>query len=845
MPDDPPRAAERLLRWLVGGRDADAVAGDLRESFTARGGGKLWYWRQALSCAAVRISPSRRMLPGIGKDFHYALRTMRRNPGYAVTAMLCLALAMGVNATLFSFLDSVYFRRLPLPDADRLVQVTRRDNPFCVWRELRGIQGSLRSVEAAASTIFFNDAEIDHVSFNGVVEATSSNYATVLRVPSEIGNWFRIDYGSEGGDPPAVISDHLWRSRLNGSADAIGTPIRLFGLTYRIVAVARPEFRGTLLPYDADIWIPAETLLREESKLRLNLIARLGPGVNIGRARAELEIAGERLDPHDPVLVIPEKGFVSPNIRKLFQPLIALMACVCAAVLLIACINVANLLLARATIRRHELALRQSLGASRARLFREALVEGLLLAAGGAIAGLLAGYWTGRALEAVLPSVPASRYQGLNMAVDWRVALLLFSSGGACAILFTVPQAFSARRMGLNAALKGEGGHGRSRQRQFYTVVQVALSLVLLVSTALLLRALGRVQDIGPGFATDHRLYVEVWADRNVSPQAAAPMLTRLLERARAIPGVLDATLAWQVFGTGSICATRTAQEEPRPLGGNVVEPNYFDMMRIPMLQGRGFLPRGSLHDQPDIVVNETMARQWWPNESALGKTLWVGCGTQDRRVGRVIGVAHDVEVGGFGYGPSPHYYLSRLQDPGNGFFALIIRTPGNPYQWAKALLSVAQTAGANVRIFEVKSLEDTIGKSLWEAKWQAGTLGALGLLAVVLAAIGVYGVVAYSVSQRTREIGVRMAVGAAPGDVRWMVLSQGLRMTALGIAFGLALSAAAVRLLRGFLFGLSPFDPAAFLGASLAWIAVAMLACWLPARRATRVDPLAALKYE
>jgi predicted permease len=845
VPDLPPRAAERLVRWLVGGRDADAVTGDLRESFTARGGGRAWYWRQALSCAAVRISPSRRMLPGLGQDFHYALRTLRRNPGYALTAMLCLALAMGVNATLFSFLDSVYFRRLPVPDADRIVQVMRRGAVFCTWPQFQSLHNQFRAVQAATQLVAAADAELGRVSFNVAVEIVSSNYGQVLRPGTTIGNWFTPADETAGGEPPVVISDRLWKQRLNGSPDIIGKPLRLFDRTYRIAGVAPPAFHGALPPVFQDLWIPASTVISSASPLRVNLVARLAPGATFEQARAELQVVAARLDPNHPVRVYQAKGFLWRNGSKAFMPVIALMSAVCAMVLLIACVNVANLLLSRAAVRQHELALRQSLGASRARLFRETLVEALLLSAGGVILGLIAGYWTGRALEIALPSVPVEMYQGLRFAVDWRVALLLGAAGIAGAILFSLPQAFAAGRTGLNAALKGEGSSARSRQREFYTVAQVALSLTLLIATALLLRALLRVQDIGPGFATDHRLYVSVWASKDTPPEETQHTLTSLLERARAIPGVQDATLASEVFGSGNLCAAASALAKPDPIGGNVVEPNYFDMMRIPILQGRTFLSVGSLNDQPEVIVNETMARRWWPNSDALGKPLWAGCRARDRRIGQVVGVARDVADGSFGDAPDPLFYLSRLQDPGNGHFGLVIRTAGNPYLWAKPLLEVAQSGGPRLRVFEVQSLDDTVGKSLWEVKWQAGVLGAIGLLAIVLAAIGVYGVVAHSVSQRTREIGVRMAVGAAPADVHWMVLAQGLRLTAMGIAAGLLLSAAAVRLLRGFLYGLSPFDPLAFATASLAWIAIAMLASWFPARRATRVDPLAALKYE
>jgi hypothetical protein len=318
------------------------------------------------------------------------------------------------------------------------------------------------------------------------------------------------------------------------------------------------------------------------------------------------------------------------------------------------------------------------------------------------------------------------------------------------------------------------------------------------------------------------------------------------LEQARALPGVLDATLAWEVLGTeGNACGSTSSTAPPRDVGGNVVEPNYFEMMRVPILKGSGFPRTGALTDAPLVVIDETMARTWWPGEDPVGKMLWLGCEGETRKMGQVIGVAGDTRDPAFAADVKPAYYRSRLQYPGNGYFGLIVHTTGNPYLWAKPLMAIAQGGGPNLRIFDVQSMEDAMGLRLWEAKWQAGLLASLGLLAAVLAAIGLYGVVAYAVSQRTREIGVRMALGAAPGDVQWMVLGHGLRITAAGTLGGLLLSAATVHWLRSYLYGLSPFDPVAFAGASLAWLLIAMLASSWPARRATRVDPMAALQYE
>jgi predicted permease len=754
--------------------------------------------------------------------------------------MVCLALAMGVNATLFSFLNSMFFRRLPVPEADRLIRATRKETPFCRWREFQAIRPALRTADAAATLLFFDDVEIDRRSYGANVEMVSANYAAVLRPGIAIGTWFAETAGTDG-DVPVVISYPLWKSRLNGDHAALGKAIHAFNRPARIVGVAAPEYLGDLTPLATDIWMPAlgPAALSEG---RANLIARLRPHATVEEARAELQVVGARLAPEDPVEVRPIAGFVR-RAGGAFVPIAGLMSAVCGVVLLIACVNVANLLLSRAAVRRHEIALRRALGAGRGRIFRETLAEGIVIAFGGVVLGLIAGYGAGRALELALPSVPLNMYRGIQLAIDWRVAALLAAAGIASALLFSLPRGLAVGRESLNLALKHEGGRRRSRQREIYTVAQVALSLALLIAAGLLVRALQTVQQIGPGFATDHRLALTVWSTVK-DPAAERCMFDTLLQDVRDIPGVRSATLAWQVFGSAAGCLSLSQQGEPMSTAGNVVEPNYFDAMRIPIVAGRGFAPAGTLADRPDVIVNEALAHDWWPGESPLGKTVWVGCQAGSRRAGLVTGVARNATYGYFGGGPEPYHYLSRLQDRGNGSFGIVAETAGNPREWAKPLLAAADRA-AGLRVYDTATLDDIVGQALWEARWEASLLGGLGLLAVALAAIGLYGVVAYGVSQRTREIGVRMALGAVPRDVHRLILGHGLRVTLLGIGCGLALSAATVRLLRGFLFGLNPFDPVTFIAAAFCWTAIATLACWLPARRATRVDPLSALKYE
>ncbi len=842
---EPPKFAESLLRRLVGGRDADAVAGDLRETFEARGGGRLWYWRQVLSCLAVRFSFYRRALPGIGTDFSRALRRIRRNPGYAVTAMLCLALALGVNTTLFSFLDSLYFRKLPVPEAGRSLTVRRDERTtFCRFDGYLGFRDSLRAVQAAAVVRSRDSLEVDRATVGMFVETVSANYAQVLRLSTTIGTWFHAD---ENAVPEVVISYRLWHTRFGDDPGVLGKPCRLLSRDCRIVGVAQREFTGTSSPLLIEAWVSPP----ESPGYGVNLIARLAPGATLASATAEIGVVNARVrsDPGNKILVgavrvRPASGLLEPA-QGYFLPIVKLLSGVSGIVLLIACVNVANLLLSRATIRQREIAVRQSLGASRARLLRETFTEGLVLAGGGLALGIFFGYWTGYALELLLPSLPMASYQGVRLGIDWRVALFLAAAGIVCAILFSLPPALASSRRDMNPAMKG-GDIRHSRQREMYSVAQVALSLALLIATGLLLRALDRVQHIDPGFATDHRVYVNLWAHgASYTPEALASLYSSLVQQARELPGVEDATLAWQVFpGFGGGCAA-PSREGAKDVGANTVDPNYFELMGIPIVRGSGFAPAESPASPAHVIVNQTMARRFWPADDAIGKTLWLGCQGEVPKPAAVIGIARDARSLALDEEPQLLYYLSRPQDSENTFYAIVIRTAGDPRQWVRPLLELVDRSGGELRIYNSGTVENAVATSLWMVKWQASLLGAMGLLAIVLAAIGVYGVVACSVSQRTREIGVRMALGAAPLDVQWMVLAQGLRITALGIVAGLVLSAATVRLLRGFLYGLSPFDPVAFVAAGLAWIVIAMLASWYPARRATRVDPMTALNYE
>ena len=869
MHSEPPQLAERLLRRLVPGRDGEAIAGDLRENYMERGGGRLWYWVQVLTCVRVLLSPYRRALPDLRRDLHYGLRIIRRNPGYAAAAMVCLALGIGVNAVVFSLLDGMYFRPLPVPDADRMVAIYRSDAAACSWRDYLAFRSGLRAFRGvAASQARGTFMDVERNNFGIVAETVSANYADVLRIRPALGRWFVAADEARGAEPTVVISSHIWDRYFQRERRAIGRQLRIESRWYRIVGVAADGFRGVSTPVLVDAWLPLTTFPIFDAQLRdplsdapaVNLTARLAKGGTPARAAAEIAVWDARLRQMHPrvpryttpLIVGQARGITAPAPRRAIRPIAIMLLAVVMAVLAIACVNVANLLLARAAVRRREMALRRSLGASRGRLVRQGIAESLILALGGGALGIVFGYWTDRGLAVWMPeSIPQQALRGIDLQMNWRVAAFTAGVALVCALLFSLAPAFEGSAVDLRPAAAI-----RSKQRDVYAIAQVALSLSLLVAAGLLVRALERTAHIDPGFAMDHRMYIRLGTPQpDFTAESSTRLFTRLLAQARALPGVTQATLSFGVLGFGDTTCVSTDRVGGRPASAaiDVVEPNYFDLMRVPLVRGRNFSaneqgPIASPESGPlrSIIVNETMARRRWPGQDPVGKIVWLGCREgAPRTAGQVIAVARDYKYRTLDEEPLSLLYVSRLQVWWNGFFALIVHTAGDPGTLAEPLIRMARAEGPNLRIYEMRTMDDLVTLSLWPVRWQAAMLGVLGLLAIVLSVLGLYGVVAYTVAQRTHEIGVRMALGAQKADVEWMVLARGLRLAGIGVAAGLLLSVAGTRFLRAFLHGVDPLDPVAFAAAALAWMVIAMLASFVPALRAARVDPAVSLRYE
>ena len=854
---------------MVPGREGEIIAGDLREEFQTRGGGRLWYWWEVVSCVAVRLSPHRLTAPDLRQDLHYAVRVLRRNPGYTLTAMLCLGLGIGVNSTVFTLVDELFWEPLPVPQSDHVVAIGRTgDEMTCSYRDYLELQ---RRVAAPSGRIFSGlvaydglAASLDGVDNDGVsqivmAEAVSANFGEVLLLPVQAGRWFTPDDERPGSDPVTVLTDGLWTRRFGRSMSAIGQRVRIDSQWHRVIGVAPPGFVGVSPPHTMQLFVPlaSQQYVREllanageRERPRVQLIGRLAPGTGMKAAEDALRAADTRIRREFPrdttsngaLTVAIAAGATMPAAREVATPIATLLLSVTAIVLLIACVNVANLLLSRCAVRRHEMAVRRSLGASRWRLVRQTLAEGMVLAAGGAVLGLFFGFGANRLLARSLPALPHVGKVMLDLNVNWRVVGFAAVAALASALLFSISPAIEQSRADPGARWR------RMRQRDVYVVAQVALSLTLLIAAALLVRALQHAGNIAPGFAMDRRLAARIYvSEPEYTPDSGRLFLARLLDTVRATPGVRSATLSYTtpLEFSDSVCAAVEPSVRPRRTASDTVVPGYFETLAIPVLRGRQFMPSDQPGSPPVVMVNQTFAARFWPNQEPVGKMVWLGCDQKAPRTEAVVvGVAKDAKYESLDEAPRPYICRPLTQD-WEGFLAVIVETSDAPAQFMAPLRSVLRGLDSNLRVYEIETLEQYAAGSLWKVRWQASLLAVFGGLAMVLAAVGLYGVVAYSVAQRTREIGVRMALGAQRADVLWMVLARGLAVTAIGIAIGLTLSAWAMQALSRLLYGMSPLDPVAFSLASLGWMATAMLASYVPARRAMRVDPVVALRWE
>ena len=812
------------------------------------------------------------------QDVRYGLRMLWRSPGFTAVAVVSLALGIGVNTAIFSLFNAVLVRPLPVVAGQGSLVWLRAPNSYPDYLDYSAQARSFEGLAAVTGTREFSltrggEPELLRGEF------VTANYFDVLGVRPRLGRGFLAEEGRDPA-PVVVLSDRLWRTRFGADPSIVGGRITLNGLGFTVVGVAPEKFIGTEVGLDRELWVPLslepvlnpqraaregrgdESLLRERHSYWLAVFGRLKGGVTREQAGAEMdalarrvaEAAGDRADAEALRRVQPLalSGGLDPRDREEALPVAGVVMGVVGLVLLIACANLAGLLLARAAVRRRETAVRQALGASRRRLIRQWLTESVLLGVLGGAAGLLLALW---ANDVMLSYAGATPLASLDLGLDFRVlAFALFVSVGA-GIVFGLAPALQASRLDIVTALKTEdalarAGSRRSRLRAVFVTAQVTLSVVLLVCAGLFIRSLQSAHSIDPGFRVERALTVPVDLGLLRYEQAGGQAFYReLLSRVASQPGVESASLVRFAqlgfsFAQGQVFAEGKTGEgdEGASTGFNVVGPRYFETMGTRLVRGRDFAEADREGAPGVVVVNETLARMLWPDEDALGKRLSFE-GARGPFL-EVVGVARDGKYRSLGDRSRPYVYRPLMQSY-EPKMTLVVRTSGEPAALAGAVRGQLRALDPNLPVAEMRTLAEQFDLSLLPSRVAAWTLGAFGLLALALAAIGVYGVVSYSVAQRTREIGVRVALGASRRDVLRLVLGEGLKMVAAGLGVGLLLALAATRLVAGFLYGVTASDPVTFAGVPVLLGAVALAAGYLPARRATKVDPMKALRYE
>ncbi len=805
------------------------------------------------------------------QDVRYAIRAMLKSPGFTGVAILSLALGIGANAAIFSLVNTILFRPLPILEPARIVELTptRQGNEFNsfsypLYRDFR----DKNEVFDALAVYRFAPMSLSREGNNERIWGyiVSGNYFDMLGVKPAAGRFFTQEEDRvPGASPVAVVSYGCWQRRFGGDPNLVGKEITINGSRFDVVGIAPEGFGGTVIIFTPEIWVP--TMMAKQVEPGSNwldsptngvlfALGRLKAGVTEAQAAQSLDALTASLVsvyPHieGQTMVLSPPGLVIPALRNGTLAFSFVLMAAVGLVLLIACTNLANMLLARATRRRKEIAIRLSLGASRARLIRQLLTESVLLALIGGVIGWLVAVWMVRLVGAFKP--PVDFTLTIDLKLDWRVLLFSLVISLISGVIFGLMPALHSTRSDLVSALKAESlaaGHSRSRLRSSLVVAQIAFSLVLLVAAGLIVRSLQQVQMIGPGFRTERTLTMSVDLGLQGYTEARGQEFYKeLIARAEALPGVRSASLVSSLplaMNRNTTSIYIEGQPTPRPadvpeIQNSTVWPKYLETMGIPLVDGREFTMQDDKKDQRFVMVNETFARRFWPGESALGKRI------RSRTEGpywEVIGVARDGKYWSLGEDPQPFIYYPMVRDYERSA-ALVVSADSEPTGLINSIRREVQQMDPNLPVYDVKTMNDHMRLSLFPLRAGAWVAGSFALLALTLAGLGIYGVMAYSVSQRTREIGIRMALGATSSDVLSLVVKQGMRLALIGLGVGLAGSLGVTRLMSSVLYGVSATDVVTFTLVSSLLAVVVLAACYIPARRAARVDPMIALRYE
>ncbi len=804
------------------------------------------------------------------KDLSYGIRMLAKSPGFTLVAVLSLALGIGANTTVFSVLDAVMLRSLPIADPERMVNIAtlvkggepHLDFSYPLYTGLRDGNQTMSGVVAYTERNLGLTAGDQTERIRG--EVVSANYFSVLGVQPAIGSAFAPDDERPGATRAAVISDALWHRRLAGDPGALGKTITLNGRTFSVVGVAPKRFSGLLRGMPTDVWITLPHMADFEGNPKLMnspnlswlfLAGKLKPDTTIQQAQSQLTalLPGVSQEAREignlEVLMTKASRGNEAYVAELSRPLTMLLLAV-ALILAIACANVASLLLARARTRGKEIGIRLALGASRLRVARQLLTESLLLALAGGALGLLMALWTSGLASGLRTS--AGGELAIDVSPNIRVLLFTLLVSVLTVLLFGVVPALRASKLDLVPILKDSTAttpvfrRGPSLQ-SLLVVTQVTLSLVLLAGAGLFLRSLWKLQAIEKGFTGDNVLAMSLNMElQGYDDARGANFYPAALESLSSLPGIQSASLAsaLPVSAGGSRMQrpgnlTKPAVDEQISIDIVTVSPRFFETTGLPLLHGRDFRQVDTEKSAKVMIVNETMAKKFWPDTDPLGRSFYDGDTTFE-----VVGIARNTKYRNLRETPRMTFYLPLAQSY-RPRMNLLVRTVGKPSQVVPAIQARLHGIEPALTVFNIRTLFEHVGRSLYVERMESVLLTFFGILALTLTAIGIYGVVAYSVAQRTREVGIRMALGAQKKDVLKMILAQGLALVAWGTALGLVACYWLSRLVSSQLYGVSAYDPATLGSVVVVLVVVALLAAYIPARRATKVDPLVALRYE
>jgi len=802
-------------------------------------------------------------MESIFTDLRYALRGLLKRKGFATIAVLTLALGIAATTATFTVVDAVLLRKLPVADPDRVVVVHNQLPKINLPRTQvsasqyldYGKQTNIFESTAAVGTRNFNLTGVANPERLQAGRVTATFFPT-LGINPVAGRFFNADEDRVGNERVAVLSTALWNRLYGSNSSAINGSIQLNADNYQIIGVA-PDRIQEIYP-NVDLWIPMAFTQRDldrRNSLSFTMLARLQPGTSISHAQDVMTGVARSIETKDPASFnIEVRSLTDEYVSDVRRPLFVLL-CAVVAVLLISCANVANLLLARATVRSHEIAVRVALGAGRARIIRQLLTESIVIALLGGIAGTLLAVWGTRALLALAPA-NLPRLSGVQ--IDLRILLLSVGVSLLCGVIFGLVPALTAAKTNLVGSLKeSERTDSASATRQWFrkafVVAEVAMALVLLISAGLLVRSFSKVLNVKPGFNPENVLTLRMslpGAQYDKATKVAA-FYDQVIARVSALPGVVHASAAFQTpftpGGDNSIFFVRGRQANPGDPPPHAdyafVSPDYFKTLRLPILRGRDFEPadmRAGNYFAPNSVaiIDEELAKRFWPNGDAIGGGIsWSSEGPW----ATVVGICATAQLKDLTEQSQGTFYLPSYM----AISTLVVRTAGDPRPLAPAIREQVLAVDPNQPVYDVKTMEERVAVTLETRRFAVVLLSVFGALALVLAAIGLYGVLAFAVSQRTREIGIHMALGARARDVLLMVIRQGMSLVLIGVVLGVAGAFALTRTIRGLLFEVGTTDSLTFVLVSLLLAAVGFIACYVPARRATKVDPLVALRYE